>query len=222
MKIDMTAKEFIRIWPALKRQVMSLHVPWLDEMSSSNNDPFRVLISCLLSLRTKDKVTGEASERLFKFARTPKALSQLSVKKIERTIYPVGFYRVKAKRIKDLSRVILRKHNGKVPNTIDDLLMLKGVGRKTANLVATLGYGQDGICVDTHVHRITNRLGLVRTKTPTHTEFALREIIPVRYWKELNSLLVAFGQGICKPISPLCSRCRVRPFCNRVGITLHR
>jgi len=222
MKIDMTVKEFIRIWPALKRQVMSLHVPWLDEMSSSNNDPFRVLISCLLSLRTKDKVTGEASERLFKFARTPKALSQLSVKKIERTIYPVGFYRVKAKRIKDLSRVILRKHNGKVPNTIDDLLMLKGVGRKTANLVATLGYGQDGICVDTHVHRITNRLGLVRTKTPTHTEFALREIIPVRYWKELNSLLVAFGQGICKPISPLCSRCRVRPFCNRVGITLHR
>jgi len=222
MKIHMTVKEFIRIWPALKRQVMSLHVPWLDEMSSSNNDPFRVLISCLLSLRTKDKVTGEASERLFKFARTPKALSQLSVKKIERTIYPVGFYRVKAKRIKDLSRVILRKHNGKVPNTIDDLLMLKGVGRKTANLVATLGYGQDGICVDTHVHRITNRLGLVRTKTPTHTEFALREIIPVRYWKELNSLLVAFGQGICKPISPLCSRCRVRPFCNRVGITLHR
>ena len=222
MKIHMTVKEFIRIWPALKRQVMSLHVPWLDEMSSSNNDPFRVLISCLLSLRTKDKVTGEASERLFKFARTPKALSQLSVKKIERTIYPVGFYRVKAKRIKDLSRVILRKHNGKVPNTIDDLLMLKGVGRKTANLVATLGYGQDGICVDTHVHRITNRLGLVRTKTPTHTEFALREIIPVRYWKELNSLLVAFGQRICKPISPLCSRCRVRPFCNRVGITLHR
>ena len=222
MKIHMTVKEFIRIWPALKRQVMSLHVPWLDEMSSSNNDPFRVLISCLLSLRTKDKVTGEASERLFKFARTPKALSQLSVKKIERTIYPVGFYRVKAKRIKDLSRVILRKHNGKVPNTIDDLLMLKGVGRKTANLVATLGYGQDGICVDTHVHRITNRLGLVRTKTPTHTEFALREIIPVRYWKELNSLLVAFGQGICKPISPFCSRCNLTPFCARVGVTHYR
>ena len=222
IKIDMTPKEFIKIWPVLRRQVMSLHVPWLDEMSSSDNDPFRVLISCLLSLRTKDKVTGEASERLFKLARTPKALSKLPTQKIESTIYPVGFYRVKAKRIRNLSRVILRKHNGKVPNTIEELLLLKGVGRKTANLVATLGYGQDGICVDTHVHRITNRLGLVRTKTPTRTEFALREIVPVRYWKELNSLLVAFGQGICKPISPLCSRCRVRSSCNRVGVTLHR
>jgi endonuclease-3 len=222
MDMDMTVKEFINIWPVLKRQVMSLHVSWLDEMSSSDNDPFRVLISCLLSLRTKDKVTGEASERLFKLARTPKALSQLSAKKIERTIYPVGFYRVKAKRIRDLSRLILRKHNGKVPNTIEELLLLKGVGRKTANLVATLGYGQDGICVDTHVHRITNRLGLVRTNTPTRTEFALREIVPLRYWKELNSLLVAFGQGVCKPISPLCSRCRVRTSCNRVGVTLHR
>jgi endonuclease-3 len=222
MERNMTVKEFIKLWPALKRQVMSLHVPWLDEMSSSDNDPFRVLISCLLSLRTKDKVTGEASERLFELARTPKALSKLSTKKIERTIYPVGFYRVKAKRIRDLSKVILRTHNGKVPNTIEGLLLLKGVGRKTANLVATLGYGQDGICVDTHVHRITNLLGLVRTKTPTATEFALREIVPVRYWKELNSLLVAFGQGICKPISPLCSRCRVRTYCNRVDVTLHR
>ncbi len=222
MKRVMTVKEFIKMWPVLKRQVMSFHVPWLDEMSSSDHDPFRVLISCLLSLRTKDKVTGEATERLFELARTPKALSQLSAKKIERTIYPVGFYRVKAKRIRDLSRVILRNYNGKVPNTIEGLLLLKGVGRKTANLVATLGYGQDGICVDTHVHRITNRLGLVKTKTPTRTEFDLREIIPVRYWKELNSLLVAFGQGICKPISPLCSRCRVRSSCDRMGVTLHR
>lgn len=218
----MTVKEFIRIWPVLKRQVMSLRVPWLDEMSSSDKDPFRVLISCLLSLRTKDKVTGEASERLFELARTPEALSQLPLKKIERLIYPVGFYRVKAKRIRDLSRVIVRKHNGQVPNTLEGLLLLKGVGRKTANLVATLGFGQDGICVDTHVHRITNRLGLVRTKTPSATEFALREIVPVRYWKELNSLLVAFGQGICKPVSPLCSRCRIRSSCNRVGVTFHR
>ena len=218
----MTVKEFVRIWPILKRQVTSLHVPWLDEMVSSDHDPFRVLISCLLSLRTKDKVTGEASERLFKLARTPKTLSQLSTRQIERTIYPVGFYRVKARRIRDLSKVILRKHNGKVPNTIEDLLTLKGVGRKTANLVTTLGYGQDGICVDTHVHRISNRLGLVRTKTPAATEFALRDIVPVRYWKEMNSLFVAFGQGICKPISPLCSRCRVRSSCNRVGVKVHR
>jgi len=222
INVNMTIREFIKIWPVLKRQVMSLQVPWLDEMSSSDNDPFRVLISCLLSLRTKDKVTGEASGRLFKLARTPKTLSQLPVKKIERTIYPVGFYRVKAKRIRDLSRVILQKHNGRVPNTIEELLVFKGVGRKTANLVVTLGYDKDGICVDTHVHRITNRLGLVKTKTPTQTEFALRKIVPVRYWKELNSLLVAFGQGICNPISPLCSRCRVRASCNRVGVNLHR
>jgi endonuclease-3 len=214
----MTPKEFIKIWPVLKRQVQSLELPWVDQMTSRERDPFKVLISCILSLRTKDKVTGEASQRLFELAQTPEALAKLSVGKIEKAIYPVGFYRVKARTIRDLSKQILQKYNGRVPDTIEELLELKGVGRKTANLVVTLGYDKEGICVDTHVHRITNRWGLVRTKTPHQTEFALRATLPVRYWKPLNSYLVAFGQGICRPISPLCSRCQLRSACDRVGV----
>ena len=214
----MTVEEFKKIWPVLRRQVKSLRLPWLDQMTSQERDPFKVLISCLLSLRTQDKVTGEASQRLFQLAQTPEAMSKLSVESIEKAIYPVGFYRVKSLRIKDLSREIIQTYSGRVPKTIEELLLLKGVGRKTANLVVTLGYDREGICVDIHVHRITNRWGLVRTKTPYQTEFALREILPVRYWKQLNSYLVTFGQGICRPISPLCSQCKIRPACARVGV----
>ena len=218
----MTLKEFIKFWPVLRRQVQSLEVPWVDQMTSRERDPFKVLISCILSLRTKDKVTGEASQRLFKLAQTPEAMTKLSVGKIEKAIYPAGFYRVKARTIRDLSEQLLQKYNGRVPDTIEELLQLKGVGRKTANLVVTLGYDKEGICVDTHVHRITNRWGLVRTKTPHETEFALRATLPVRYWKLLNGYLVAFGQGICRPISPLCSRCQLRPACDRVGVIQSR
>lgn len=199
-----------------------MHVPWLDHMASADRDPFKVLISCILSLRTKDEVTGAASRRLFVLAGTPETLAKLPVKKIEKAIYPVGFYRVKSGRIKEISRVVLERYHGLVPDTLDELLTLEGVGRKTANLVITLGYGKAGICVDTHVHRICNRWGLVRTKTPDQTEFALRDILPVRYWKQMNGMLVAFGQGICKPVSPLCSQCRIRPACDRVGVTLSR
>jgi endonuclease III len=218
----MKLNDFIKAWPILKKQVKSLHVPWLDEVASLERDPFMVLISCILSLRTQDKVTGEASRRLFKLAQTPETLSKLPVEKIEKAIYPVGFYRVKARNIKGISAEIITKHHGRVPDTIDELLTLKGVGRKTANLVVTLGYKKDGICVDTHVHRIPNRWGMIQTKTPHQTEFVLREKLPVRYWKELNSILVAFGQGICKPISPLCSECRIQSFCERIGVTHHR
>lgn len=218
----MSPKEFIKFWSVLKRQVRSLQLPWVDQMTSRERDPFRVLISCILSLRTQDKVTGEASQRLFQLAQKPKAMAELSVSRIEKAIYPVGFYRVKARTIRDLSRQILQKYNGRVPDTIEELLLLKGVGRKTANLVVTLGYDKEGICVDTHVHRITNRWVLVKTKTPHQTEFALRAVLPVRYWKHLNSYLVAFGQGICRPISPLCSRCQVRPACDRVGVVHSR
>jgi len=190
--------------------------------SEKKKDPFKVLISCILSLRTQDKVTGEASRRLFSLAQTPEELSKLPVDKIEKAIYPVGFYRVKARNIKDISNEIITKHQGRVPDTIEQLLTLKGVGRKTANLVVTLGYNKDGICVDTHVHRIPNRWGLIRTKAPRETEFVLRELLPVRYWRELNSILVAFGQGICKPISPLCSECKIYSCCDRIGVTHHR
>ncbi len=218
----MNLKQFIRYWPVLKKQVKSLRLPWLDEMTETDRDPFRVLISCILSLRTQDKVTGEATERLFKFARTPEEMSLLSAEKIMKAIYPVGFYRIKSRTIRELSGELLRKYGGRVPDTIEELLLLKGVGRKTANLVVTLGYGKPGICVDTHVHRITNRWGLIRARNPEQTEFALRELLPVRYWIELNGTLVAFGQGICRPISPLCSQCKVRPVCDRVGVTVSR
>jgi endonuclease-3 len=212
-----------KAWPLLKRQVRELNVPWLEKMARlHSSDPFRILISCILSFRTQDRTTGDASERLFRLASHPEDMAELGIREIERAIYPVGFYRVKARRIRELSRVIVERYNGRVPDKLDELLRLKGVGRKTANLVITLGYRGDGICVDTHVHRITNRWGYVKTETPEETEFALRKKLPRRYWREINGLLVAFGQGICKPLSPFCSRCRISMYCDKVGVRRHR
>jgi len=185
-------------------------------------DPFRVLISCLLSLRTKDEVTLKASERLFSVAKTPQEFLNLSTKKIEELIYPVGFYRVKAKRIKEISKIIIERYGGKVPDNLEELLTLPGVGRKTANIVITQGFNKYGIAVDTHVHRVSNRLGLVKTKTPEETEVKLREIIPKKYWIELNDLFVSFGQNICTPISPRCSICPISKYCDKVGVKTHR
>lgn len=188
-------------------------------MANLKKDPFNVLISCILSLRTQDATTSSASERLFKLAETPEKLCRLPVAKIQKAIYPVGFYRVKAERIKEIACQITTKHGGRVPDTIDELLKLKGVGRKTANLVIARGYNKPAICVDTHVHRITNRWGYVKTSTPEKTEFALRQKLPIKYWKDINGLLVAFGQGICRPISPFCSKCQLHELCDRVGVT---
>jgi endonuclease-3 len=218
----MTVKDFIKAWPILKKQVRTLQLPWLEAFAALDRDPFKVLISCILSLRTQDKTTGAASERLFKLASTPEDLSRLSIRTIERVIYPVGFYRVKAGTIKDISGEIFRQHGSQVPDTLEGLLTLKGVGRKTANLVLTRGFNKYGICVDTHVHRITNRWGLVTTKSPDETERALREILPKRYWKDLNGVLVAFGQNICQPISPYCSWCKIYPECDKQGVGRHR
>jgi endonuclease-3 len=214
--------DFSSAWPLLKRQVRSLDVPWLEKMAAGKRDPFKTLVACILSLRTQDKTTGEASERLFALASTPEEVVSLNAGRIQKAIYPVGFYRTKAKTIKALSETLVGQYHGKVPGSIEELLKLKGVGRKTANLVVTLGFGKYGICVDTHVHRITNRWGYVRTKTPRETEFALREKLPRRYWKETNGLLVAFGQNICKPVSPLCSRCAISSWCGKVNVTRHR
>jgi endonuclease-3 len=214
-----------KAWPLLKKQVKSLEMPWLEQMAYQNQwerDPFKILISCLLSLRTQDKTTASSSERLFALAPDAETLSVLPVKIIEKAIYPVGFYRVKAKRIKEISKVLAEKYASKVPDELDELLNFKGVGRKTANLVLTLGFHKPGICVDTHVHRITNRWGYVQTKTPEKTEYALREKLPAKYWLEINGLLVAFGQGICRPVSPLCSQCPIKMFCDRVGVKVHR
>lgn len=181
-----------------------------------------MLIACLLSLRTQDTTTGPAAARLFALADTPEAMLRLSARRIERAIYPVGFYRTKARVIRGLCRDLLERFDGRVPDDIDALLTLKGVGRKTANLVVTLGFDKPGICVDTHVHRISNRLGYVRTRTPDETEMALRGKLPRRYWIGYNDLLVTFGQNVCAPVSPKCSGCPVAGLCPRVGVRTSR
>jgi len=186
------------------------------------HDPFRVLVACILSLRTQDTTTGPAAARLFAVADTPAAMLRLTPRAIEKLIYPVGFYRTKARVIRGLCRDVLERFGGRVPDTIDELLTLKGVGRKTANLVVTIGFGKPGICVDTHVHRISNRLGYVRTKTPDETEMALRATLPRRYWIGYNDLLVSFGQNVCAPVSPKCSTCPVTDLCRKVGVTTRR
>lgn len=188
----------------------------------TQRDPFRILIGCLLSLRTKDETTGPAADRLFALARSPATMGVLTSRQIERAIFPVGFYRTKARLIRRLCGELLERFGGKVPPDLDALLTLPGVGRKTANLVVTMAFGRPGICVDTHVHRIVNRLGFVRTKTPEQTEWALRTKLPERHWIEINDLLVTFGQNICQPISPRCSVCPVRRACHRVGVSRSR
>ena len=196
--------------------------PSVTQIALQKRDPFRVLIACLLSLRTKDAVTHAASSRLFALADTPKAMLKLSEKRIAKTIYPAGFYLTKSKRIREISQALLKRFDGQVPSTIDELLGLKGVGRKTANLVLVEGFQKHGICVDTHVHRISNRLGYVLTKTPEQTEMRLRQKLPLRYWKGYNEWLVRFGQIVCVPISPHCSDCPVRGFCARRGVERSR
>jgi len=189
---------------------------------STTRDPFKVLISCLLSLRTKDEVTAEASRRLFTRARTPEELVKLSTEEIETLIYPVGFYHRKAALIREISRVLIDTYGSNVPDELEELLKLKGVGRKTANIVVTMGFNKPGVAVDTHVHRISNRLGFVKTKTPEQTEFALRALLPQRHWIVFNHLLVMHGQRICTPISPKCSVCPIAEFCKRVGVVRSR
>ena len=205
----------------LKRENRKYTTPAVTIVSMTKS-PFMVLISCILSLRTKDKVTAEASSRLFKLAANPAKMIEISTKNIEEAIYPVGFYRTKAIRIKEICRVLLDDYESVVPDEIDELLKLKGVGRKTANLVVTLGYGKLGICVDTHVHRISNRLGLVKTKNPEQTEFTLRKKLPKKHWLTYNDLLVTYGQNLCVPISPWCSKCKLFKYCKRVEVKTSR
>jgi endonuclease-3 len=184
--------------------------------------PFSVLVSCLLSLRTKDTVSLPASRRLFEKARTPQAILKMHTAEIEKIIYPVGFYRTKAKTLRHISSELLEHFDGQVPQTEEELLTLKGVGRKTANLVLAEGFGIPAICVDTHVHRIANRLGLIKTNTPEETEYALKELLPSRYWREINQLLVMWGQNVCVPISPFCSKCAIFDDCQRIGVIRSR
>jgi endonuclease III len=206
----------------LKKELDLGEMPIVSHLAESERDPFVILMSTLLSLRTKDEVTAEATDRLLELASSPEEMLKVPQSKIAKAIYPVGFYRNKARTIHEVCRDLIARFGSNVPDNLDDLLSIKGVGRKTANLVITLAYGKEGICVDTHVHRISNRLGYVLTKTPDETEMALRTKLPRRYWIIYNTLLVFFGRKICKPVSPLCSVCPIRQYCDRVGVTVSR
>jgi endonuclease III len=206
----------------LRREAPKWQTPVVTLIAEASDSPFKVLISCILSLRTQDSTTAQASRRLFALAQSPETMVRLNAKKIEQAIFPVGFYRTKAKTILEICRKLNEEYSGRVPDEIDELIKFKGVGRKTANLVVTLGYNKPGICVDTHVHRISNRWGYVKTATPEKTEVALREKLPKQYWIEYNDLLVSFGQQLCRPISPLCSQCPVAKYCSQIGVTVKR
>lgn len=218
----MDSRKLNAIIKILRMYYRTFRKPSVTQVSQRFNDPFHVLISCILSLRTKDQTTREASQRLFALAPSLTRLARLPVTKIEKVIYPVGFYRTKAKTIKLITNDLIVRFKGVVPSNLDDLLSLKGVGRKTANLVLTLGFNKLGICVDTHVHRISNRFGFIRTKVPYDTEMALRKTLPKKFWIEYNDLLVAFGQNICKPVSPFCTCCRFFHYCPRRGVGCYR
>ena len=206
-------RETIRQWPETTLAQVA---------EQTRRDPFRILIGTVLSLRTKDETTAAACERLFALADTPETMVNLSEETIDNAIYPVGFHTTKAKNILAICRLLIDKYNSRTPDEIDTLVTLPGVGRKTANLVVTIGYDKPGICVDTHVHRISNRWGCVKTKNPEKTEVALREKLPQEYWIGYNDLLVIYGQNLCKPVSPFCSRCRLASYCDRIGVEKYR
>lgn len=185
------------------------------KLMDSFKDPYLVLIACILSLRTNDRTTYPATLRMLQLAKTPQEMMNIDEEDLARAIYPVGFYKNKAGQIIELSKIIVEKFGGKVPDSIDELCKFRGVGRKTANLVMTLGFGVPAICVDVHVHRIFNRLGYLKTKNPEETEFALREKLPVEFWIPINTLLVTHGQNVCKPIKPMCNICPVAKYCDK-------
>ena len=198
------------------------YLPPVGRMAAEGRTPFQVLVAVVMSSRTKDEVSGPAAERLFARADTPEKMLELGEKEVARAIYPTGFYNTKARNIISLSRGLIDRYEGKVPDSIEELLTLPGVGRKTANLVVSLAFGGAGICVDVHVHRISNRLGYVKTRTPAETERALRAKLPKRHWAVYNTIMVGHGQKACRPVSPFCSRCPVFRFCDRVGVTHSR
>ena len=218
----MNTKTFLKVLEILEKEFPKWNAPIVLLLAEKTQDPYKVLISTIISLRTKDEITAESSKRLFEKADNPYDMIKLSEEEIANLIYPAGFYKNKAKQIKQISKEIIEKYNGKVPNALEELLKFKGVGRKTANLVLSEGYGKPAICVDIHVHRICNRLGFVKTKTPEETEFKLMEKVPKEYWNKINKLFVAFGQTICKPISPICSKCPVESYCEKIGVDKHR
>lgn len=219
----MKRSDIHRVYDLLEAAYQNMEEPSVTKISKqTKNDPFRVLVSCLISLRTKDEVTLESSERLFKIADTPEKMLTLSEEEIGKLIYPAGFYKTKSVTIKNICRILVDEYGSKVPDEIDELVKLKGVGRKTANLVIVEGYCRPAVCVDTHVHRIFNRLGYVKTKNPDKTEIELRKHLPKEYWIRINEILVAYGRAVCRPVSPICSSCTLESLCDKVDVTVRR
>jgi endonuclease-3 len=213
------------IFSLLKKKLRNYRSPVLSKkkLDLVKQTPFTSLISCILSLRTKDEVTEQASIRLLRDYGTPEKIIKLPEKKIQSLIYPVGFYKTKSKRIKEISKTIIEKYSGKVPNDFDELIKLKGVGRKTANIVMVYGHKRHGyLPIDTHCHRIPNRLGWIKTKNPEETEIELKKILPKKYWDDFNDIFVQFGQTICLPISPYCSKCPIEKYCKRISVNKNR
>ncbi|MEM4215328.1 MAG: endonuclease III [Candidatus Pacearchaeota archaeon] len=218
----MKTKNIDKVMNILARYFNYSEKTTLNRMRCQKEDPFKILISCLLSLRTQDKNTEKVSKQLFAVADTPEAIANMPLKKLEKLIYSSGHYKKKARTLKYVSKVLLEKYKGKVPNNKQELLSIKGIGPKTANIVLSFAFCQNVLPIDTHCHRIPNRLGWVKTKTPEQTEKALESILPKRYWREFNAIFVLFGKTICKPISPLCSKCPIARYCKKVGVKRSR
>lgn len=218
MGIEHSSLDWDKIVNTLRIIAEKADTPSVSIIANRKSTPFQILISTIISLRTRDPVTIKSSERLFLKAPDPLSISKMNTSDIAQLIYPAGFYKRKAENIKQISQILLDKHEGLVPENIEKLLELPGVGRKTANLTLGLSYGIPALCVDTHVHRIPNRMGWIKTKTPEKTEFALVKILPEKYWIEINELLVAFGQTICTPVSPKCSECPFKGECPRIDV----
>lgn len=218
----MNQQEVSRVLRILTKASRKWTRPVVSGVEQINRDPYRVLVSTLLSLRTRDPVTESASLRLFARADSPQSMLELSESEISSLIYPVAFYRTKARQIRQLSLTLMSTYHGMVPETLEDLTSLSGVGRKTANLVLLVGFGKPAMCVDTHVHRISNRWGFIRTSSPNESEQVLRRKLPQKYWMRYNDLLVSFGQNQCKPVSPHCSTCPVSTLCRRIGVRMSR
>ena len=216
-KVDIDA-----IYRILLKETKNYKSPVVDLIAVQTEDPFKVLLATILSARTKDEVTSKAAEKLYSKVKSFNDLYKLSIKEIEELIYPVGFYKTKARHLKLLPKIIKKEFNNKIPDTVEELIKLPGVGRKTANLVVAVGFHKPAICVDVHVNRLFNRLGYVNTKTPFKTEMELRKKLPLKYWEKINKLFVAFGQNICRPVSPYCSKCCIRKYCNRIGVSKNR
>lgn len=219
----MTFENVDEIMDILKKEIRDYEDFQNQRWKEIEKNPFAVLVSCLLSLRTRDEVTISSSIRLLSKYNKPEDLANADIREIERLIYPVGFYRVKAMRLKEISKILVERYNGEVPDSFDELIKIKGIGRKTANIVMMYGYNKDDyLAIDTHCHRIPNRIGWIKTRTPEETEKELKKKLPKKYWRDFNHLFVRFGQRICLPVSPKCSKCPIKKFCKRVGVEKHR